>query len=739
MLTSENLINDQRLKNIKRNNYNIVLINNGDGNLINEFLNLKNVERIEEPNYNNEEFIDLKMYNGKRNNKIYTFFDLKGKYNIINNENKNIFMKLEDLLIRKDNPDNSINCIWYCFQGLNFIEADKKYIKELLNVYDIYKVPIIIVHSNKNFSEYKSNICKEEIEKYLNEIYSKDKSKVNNFLQNYINLFVPKNEKNSNSFGLDDLENISINKTEYNLFYKKMQHILINAIFDLSFPEYIVKKMAKCILENLDNKTNTLLSIINNDEFDLNLETKRNNQINLVQIFSKIQNIEISLNNDLKKELGIEKLKSNNQEILNKYYNQKSKEYKDKININKFIQNVNTLIYKELNSHSDEIINNIINFSVHLFIIQRIKESIKEQYQDFQKQIIKEIYNKLKITQIQVFVEQIKKNLAIQNKNVNSFQTNYKNKKKGIFTNRNNFIIKKKPINLFEKKEESKIQTEKKLQIKNESNNIHNNKNKIKKIQYIQTQNENDIDFKPINNKNNFNCINKIEKIEKIEIVRAKSVPKINKVIKPIKESEIQPIFQNNKRHNINPNCNIKEKIIFQKTNNFSAHKQKNKNIDNQHEKYNNIPYISRNPNYKSYIKFENIKEAQNTNKLRESKINQNFYGVNINNYISNENIIQNNLIEKFEESKEQNSFKKDNLNYINKINEVFKEDNINSLNFNKSFHYKQNTNLNLKENEIFNKTYNNPSLNIQYRKPIFLPPKVNRTLYQYIFNQDIK
>ena len=73
LLTSENLINDQRLKNIKRNNYNIVLINNGDGNLINEFLNLKNVERIEEPNYNNEEFIDLKMYNGKRNNKIYTF------------------------------------------------------------------------------------------------------------------------------------------------------------------------------------------------------------------------------------------------------------------------------------------------------------------------------------------------------------------------------------------------------------------------------------------------------------------------------------------------------------------------------------------------------------------------------------------------------------------------------------------------------------------------------------------
>ena len=85
--------------------------------------------------------------------------------------------------------------------------------------------------------------------------------------------------------------------------------------------------------------------------------------------------------------------------------------------------------------------------------------------------------------------------------------------------------------------------------------------------------------------------------------------------------------------------------------------------------------------------------------------------------------------------------YKKDNSNYINEINNIFKQDNINKLNFNKSFYYKKNRNLKLNENlenEIFNKTYKNASINLQYRKPIFCPPKVNRPIYQIIFNQPI-
>ena len=727
LLVSEKYVNDQRLKNVKENSYNIVLINNGENKLINEFLNLKNGERIEEQNYN-KELIDLKIYNGIRNNKKYTFFDLKGINNIINNENKDIFTKLKDIIIKKGNSDSSINCIWYCFQGLNLMEANKKFIKVLLNVYDICEVPIIFVHFNKKYSEYKSNICREEIEKYLNEIYSKDEAKVNNLSHNYINIYLSGNENNSNSFGLDDLENTSVNNIKNNLFYKKMQDILTNGIFDLLFPIFIVKNIAKCILENLDNKTNTLLNIINDDEFDLNYETKENNQVSIVQIFCYIEDIKITLINDLKKELDIEKLKSNRQEIINKYYYEKSKEYKDKININKFNQNVNSFIYKELNSHSDELINNIINLSLHLFIIQKIKESIKEQYQDYQKQIINEIYNKL-------FNEQKEKYLVIQNKNLIHFQTNYnKNNKKTIFRDKHNFKnfnIKYKPVKLFERKEESKIQKDDKLQNQKESNNIHNYKNKINNIQYIQTQNEKDIIFKLINNKNNFNFIKKIEKIDKINNERTKTVPKQN--IKYIKESDIQPIFQNNKRLSANPNKNFEEeKKTLQNINNYGTHYEKNMNI----------PFTNRNPNYKCYNNFKNTKEEYNPNKLGESKYYQTFNNQNNNKYLSHKNIRHENLPkEKYEESKEQNSIKKDNSNYINEINNIFKQDNINKLNFNKSFYYKKNRNLKLNENlenEIFNKTYKNASINLQYRKPIFCPPKVNRPIYQIIFNQPI-
>ena len=185
--------------------------------------------------------------------------------------------------------------------------------------------------------------------------------------------------------------------------------------------------MSNCILENFDDKINTILNIINDDEFGLNDETKENNQISLVQIFSIVQNINIAQKIDLKKELDIEKLKSNNQEMVNKYYYEKNKEYKAKINIIKFNHLVNSLIYKELNSHSDEIINKIINYSLYLFIIQKIKESIKDQYQDYQKQIIKEIYDKL-------FIEQIENNLDKKNtNNLNYFQINSKNNKKVLF------------------------------------------------------------------------------------------------------------------------------------------------------------------------------------------------------------------------------------------------------------------------------------------------------------------
>ena len=219
--------------------------------------------------------------------------------------------------------------------------------------------------------------------------------------------------------------------------------------------------------------------------------------------------------------------------------------------------------------------------------------------------------------------------------------------------------------------------------------------------------------------------------------MRTKSAPKQKKIIQIIKNSYIQPILKKNKKISINQNQNFEEEIINHKINNYSINKLEKNNIDNLHEKNIKISFISRNPNYKSYNNFENIKEAKIKCNKRNRTIYQNFYHQNINNYSGNEIITKNVLTdEKFDENKEQNSIRKKNSKYINNI---FKEGNYNILNNNKSFYYKKNSNLNLNENENLTKTFNNTQSKIYYRDPIILNLKINSPLYEIIFNPPIE
>lgn len=73
----------------------------------------------------------------------------------------------------------------------------------MLNIYTTYSIPIIYIHS-QTYSKSQSKICKNGIEKYLKEIYNKDIEKVEQQLNNYINILAREDkEDKKEAFGLN--------------------------------------------------------------------------------------------------------------------------------------------------------------------------------------------------------------------------------------------------------------------------------------------------------------------------------------------------------------------------------------------------------------------------------------------------------------------------------------------------------------------------------------------------------
>jgi len=140
---------------------------------------------------------DFTPYTGKNNDKVYTLYDTNGITNKGNDsiESKQINTKKEiEERIKGEDPNKLIHCIWYCFQGSNVQPSDKDFIQSLLNIYTTYTIPIIYIHT-QTYSKKQSKTCKLGIEKYLNEIYNNDKTKVEQQLNNYINILARGDEK----------------------------------------------------------------------------------------------------------------------------------------------------------------------------------------------------------------------------------------------------------------------------------------------------------------------------------------------------------------------------------------------------------------------------------------------------------------------------------------------------------------------------------------------------------------
>ena len=92
---------------------------------------------------------------------------LEGK-DSIENKKKNTLKEIKER-IKKHNPNELIHCIWYCITGSIIQKSDGSFIKDLLDIYILYKIPIIFVHT-KSFSNTEYKVCKKGLKKILTEI-----------------------------------------------------------------------------------------------------------------------------------------------------------------------------------------------------------------------------------------------------------------------------------------------------------------------------------------------------------------------------------------------------------------------------------------------------------------------------------------------------------------------------------------------------------------------------------------
>ena len=397
------------MKKIIANNYNILLVGNtnvGKSTLINEFLNLSNSRKAKEGDGGPTQTIDFTPYKAQKNNKNFTLFDTNGitnnGENSIDKKKQKIIDEIEKRLKNKD-PNELIHCIWYCFEGSNIQPSDKELIENLLNIYTTYSIPIIYIHS-QTYSKAQSNTCKNGIKKYLKEIYNNDLKKVEQQLNNYINILARGNEEEEReAFGLDELEKLSLKEIElkglkssyFEYLKQDIIPILINGVFTLIFTDDHIKNLVNHSKESLEKFLNNLKNIINNDNLGLTQEVKNENKKSIEKLFNYFKNIRENLKDDLKDLLTVQKMKKNNIEFIKNFYAKKDEKYKNNISYEKFCDKVEDLIYGNMASKKEEIINNFLNAGFISFIIHIIKTGINEQFKSCEEKILNEIYIKI--------------------------------------------------------------------------------------------------------------------------------------------------------------------------------------------------------------------------------------------------------------------------------------------------------------------------------------------------------
>ena len=399
----------KKLQNLISNNFNILLVGNtnvGKSTLINEFLKLDENKKAKESDGGPTDTIDFTSYAGINNTKQYTLFDTNG---ITNKGDDSIEKKIENTIkciekrIKEHDPNKLIHCIWYCFQGSNIQPSDRDFIEKLLNVYKSYSIPIIFTHTQTILKK-QSKTCKKGLEKYLLDICKEDKTKVNEYLDNYIDVLARGDEDEGiEAFGLDKLEELSRKEIEikgfkssyYEFIKNDILPILINGIFNLIFSEYNLKKLTENVSQDISKYFDIIINILNDEKLGLSSEIKDKNKIALDKLYNSFTSSKNNISYEMRKKLSLCNLIEDNKEFVKEVYGKKSQEYKNKVKYNDYTQKVQELIYKHLVDNQEKTINNTLNHAFNLYIIQILKEGIKAQFQENEEVILNEIYSEL--------------------------------------------------------------------------------------------------------------------------------------------------------------------------------------------------------------------------------------------------------------------------------------------------------------------------------------------------------
>ena len=397
------------LKKIVRKNFNILILgctNVGKSTLINEFLNLEGEKRARETEGGPTETKDFTEYTGNFNNYQYTLFDTNGITNdgkdSIQNKTKNTLNEITERIKSKD-PNNLIHCVWYCFQGSNIQTSDRDFIEKLINIYTVYSIPIIFVHTQTVIKK-KSLICKKGLEKYLLEILKDDKEKVNEYLNYYIDILARREEElEKEAFGLDTLENLTRKEIEnkglksayYEYIKQDLLPILLNGAFSIIFTDYNMNQLYINASEDLKKYLETFILILEDKDLNLDENIKKENRESLEKIYDSFKNIKNKIEENLDQLLNLNKLKLDNEEFVKNIYEFKSEEYKKNMNYKDYCDKVENLIYKNIVKNSKKNINNTLNICFNMFLVSIIKEGVKEQFKEKEKDVISEIYHEL--------------------------------------------------------------------------------------------------------------------------------------------------------------------------------------------------------------------------------------------------------------------------------------------------------------------------------------------------------
>ena len=161
------------------------------------------------------------------------------------------------------------------------------------------------------------------------------------------------------------------------------------------FTDNNLKQLKEDAMENLDKYFKKIVDILSNDKLDLNEETKKCNKKSIETIYTSFKNAKNDLKDELTDLLEMKNLKKNNEKLIKQIYEEKDDQYKKENSFNEYCKNVENLIYDNLYNNSKEIINNILNQGFNYFIIETMKQGIKEQFKKVEQEIIGEIYSKL--------------------------------------------------------------------------------------------------------------------------------------------------------------------------------------------------------------------------------------------------------------------------------------------------------------------------------------------------------